>query len=106
MPTVAHRNPQTVAFLEMLGLPYNLDHGATAGPAAEPDSASAFAAARDPDEIDIDALDELEESLTVALKAGGDSATVNDPDEIHIDEGLEGDNNNDDGMFRPIGSLC
>ena len=30
MPQQAIRNPQTVAFLEMLGLPYNLDHDATA----------------------------------------------------------------------------
>ena len=27
MPQQAQRNPQTVAFLNMLGLPYNLDHG-------------------------------------------------------------------------------
>ncbi|KAI7845707.1 hypothetical protein COHA_000821 [Chlorella ohadii] len=36
MPTRAVRNPQTEAFLEALGLPYNLDHGAEAagaGPA-------------------------------------------------------------------------
>ena len=30
MPQQAIRNPQTVAFLKMLGLPYNLDHNATA----------------------------------------------------------------------------
>ena len=33
MPQRAERNPQTVAFLEMLGVPYNLDHVGSATPA-------------------------------------------------------------------------
>ena len=33
MPQRLLRNPQTVHFLEMLGLPYNLERGGVAGPA-------------------------------------------------------------------------
>lgn len=36
MPQVAERNPQTVAFLEMLGLPYDLDPAGAAAAAAGP----------------------------------------------------------------------
>lgn len=36
MPQAAVRNPQTVAFLEMLGLPYDLDPAAVAVAAAGP----------------------------------------------------------------------
>ena len=35
MPQQAERNPQTVAFLDMLGLLYNLDHLRSAEPASE-----------------------------------------------------------------------
>ena len=35
MPQRAERNPQTVAFLEMLGVPYNLDHLRSAVPAPD-----------------------------------------------------------------------
>lgn len=42
MPTDSLRNPQTVAFLDMLGLPYNLDRG---GSTAQLDGAEAAAGA-------------------------------------------------------------
>ena len=35
MPQRAERNPQTAAFLEMLGLPYDLDHVGSAAPAPD-----------------------------------------------------------------------
>jgi len=36
MPQAAERNPQTVAFLKMLGLPYDLDPAGAAAAAAGP----------------------------------------------------------------------
>ncbi|KAK9903387.1 hypothetical protein WJX75_004587 [Coccomyxa subellipsoidea] len=57
MPTHAVRNPQTVALLEMLGLPYNLD------PSSEHtsvQSGAASGASANPEAIDIDNPEEIE----------------------------------------------
>lgn len=40
-PQRGQRNPQTLAFLDMLGLPYNLDYGGGAGVAAAGAAAAA-----------------------------------------------------------------
>ncbi|CAL8465238.1 g4773 [Coccomyxa elongata] len=59
MPSRPVHNPQTVAFLEMLGLPYNLDDS-SATTAAHTTAASAASSDANPEEIDIDNPEEIE----------------------------------------------
>ncbi|BDA50256.1 Lariat debranching enzyme [Coccomyxa sp. Obi] len=59
MPSQPVRNPQTLAFLEMLGLPYNLDDSSAASP-AHASAASAASSQANPEEIDIDNPEEIE----------------------------------------------
>ncbi|KAL4420156.1 hypothetical protein ABPG77_008292 [Micractinium sp. CCAP 211/92] len=110
MPQRAERNPQTLAFLELLGLPYNLDYSGQAGGGAA--SAAAAAAlvqgAPNPEEIELDDEaageedtdfvedgDEPEGAVDPALAAvlaGGTgagaaaAASAGNPEEIALDE--------------------
>ena len=59
MPQSAVRNPQTVALFDLLGLDYNLDHrGTGSGHPSAAAGAGAVEAVENPEEIDIDDVED------------------------------------------------
>ncbi|CAL5222243.1 g4577 [Coccomyxa viridis] len=104
MPQNSPRSPQTVAFLEMLGLPYNLDHKdssqAPAGSASAGADSGAAPAAANAEEIDIDDVDDEPEDADVAGDAG-DSATGQPKAEESMFAPVEIHNFNPTGGGRP-----
>ncbi|KAK9834807.1 hypothetical protein WJX81_000122 [Elliptochloris bilobata] len=91
MPQSVQRSLQTAAFLELLGLPYNLEPGGGAAPGlvrAQPAGGALSAAAEsNPEEI---ALDNSEE------------AAAANPEELDIDEVPDDDDANGISMFAPV----
>eukprot|EP00877_Chromochloris_zofingiensis_P005555 jgi/Chrzof1/14/Cz01g00150.t1 len=91
MPKQAYQNPQTVAFLHMLGLHYNLDHAAASQPSATFTPAAVLApaaAAPNPEEIDLDGDDDDDDD-----DDDGDHAGEDDVDNEHdaVDDDQDAD---------------